>query len=236
MLIKILVLPVLISISLVSKAGYEEDARSLQAVSERHIESNSYQEMLDEYSDLSNSFRQNSDQINQAIKDFYGEENLRPDFNRVKQVQNQFNFESTNHQQPDSTISQLMVFVSSSMPQESLIQYANQVRKSGGVMVLRGFINGSMTNTVKFVKSLSDEGTRAIIDPNVFRLFDIRQVPEVIVISDQNNCVNGKCEQTPLHDRIRGNVSLEYALEKISKEGGFTKVEAKRFLTNLRET
>ncbi|MDC0857582.1 type-F conjugative transfer system pilin assembly protein TrbC [Rickettsiales bacterium] len=235
MLNKILVLPVLISISLVSQASYDEEARSLQAVSERHIESNSYQEMLDEYNDLSNSLSQNSEQINQGIKDYYGEENLQPDFNRLKKVQNQLSTEDASQQKPSSQISLLMVFVSSSMPQESLIQYADQVSKSGGVMVVRGFINGSMTNTVKFIKSLSEEGTRAIIDPNVFRLFDIRQVPEVIVISNQNNCINGKCEQTPLHDRIRGNVSLEYALEKISKEGDFAKVEAKKFLTNLRK-
>jgi len=93
-----------------------------------------------------------------------------------------------------------------------------------------------MTNTVSFIKDLSQKGTRAIIDPNAFRLFDVRTVPQILAISDTNKCVNGKCEQTPLHDKIKGNISLEYALEKISKEGGFAQKEAQRFLINLRES
>ena len=38
-----------------------------------------------------------------------------------------------------------------------------------------------------------------------------------------------------LFDKISGNITLEYALEEISKRGEFTKKEANRFLNYIRE-
>ena len=53
------------------------------------------------------------------------------------------------------------------------------------------------------------------------------------VIVDNNNCKWGRCDHTPLFDKISGNITLEYGLEEISKRGEFTKKEANRFLNYL---
>jgi len=129
---------------------------------------------------------------------------------------------------------QLMIFVSTSMPKDALIQYSQQAKKSGGVLVLRGIINNSFRDTTKFILSLNKEGTRAIIDPHSFRNFNVTNVPQIVVIKDGHGCKDGRCNITPLHDKISGNISLHYALELLSKKGKFSREESKRFLKTLR--
>ena len=132
-------------------------------------------------------------------------------------------------------LNQLMIFISSSMPNTILKQYALASNRANGVLVLRGLVNNSFKQTVHFIKTLNDQGTKAIIDPNAFSLFDVKQVPQIVVIVDNNNCKWGRCDHTPLFDKISGNITLEYGLEEISKRGEFTKKEANRFLNYLRE-
>jgi type-F conjugative transfer system pilin assembly protein TrbC len=131
-------------------------------------------------------------------------------------------------------INQLMIFVSSSMPLTTLKQFAVSSNKANGILVLRGLVGNSFKQTVAFVKTLNDAGTKAIIDPIAFNLFDVQKVPEIVVIIDNNDCKLGKCDHTPLFDKISGDITLEYALEEISKRGEFTKKEATRFLNLLR--
>lgn len=131
-------------------------------------------------------------------------------------------------------INQLMVFISSSMPKNTLTQYSIEARKSGAVLVLRGFINNSFKQTISFINSLNKAGTRAIVDPLSYERFAIDSVPQIIVIKDNNDCKFGRCQTTPLHDKVKGNISIKHALELISKEGEFSKIEAKRFLDKLR--
>lgn len=133
-----------------------------------------------------------------------------------------------------SPINQLMIFISISMPKNSLIQYSEQANKAGGVLVLRGIINNSFKDTAKFILSLNKMGVRAIIDPLSFKNFNINHVPQVVVIKDGHGCKDGRCSNTPLHDKISGNISLQYALELISKRGRFSKKESQRFLKTLR--
>ena len=132
-------------------------------------------------------------------------------------------------------LNQLMIFISSSMPKNSLKEYSVQAKKTGAVLVLRGLINNSFKQTVSFIHSLNKEGTAAIIDPLAYRNFNVTQVPQIVVITDNHGCKWGRCAQTPLHDKIQGNISLEYALEQIADKGEFTKEEASRFLQRLRE-
>lgn len=131
-------------------------------------------------------------------------------------------------------LDQLMIFVSSSMPKEALIQYSIQSKKAGAVLVLRGLINNSFKQTTSFIYSLNKQGTMAIIDPLSYRNFNITQIPQIVVIADNHGCKWGRCQHTPKHDKIQGNITLEYALEQIIDKGEFTKKEASRFLKNLR--
>ncbi|MGI9214755.1 MAG: TrbC family F-type conjugative pilus assembly protein, partial [Gammaproteobacteria bacterium] len=48
----------------------------------------------------------------------------------------------------------LIVFLSLGMPKHSLQQWNLQVTKAGGVLVLRGFVNNSMKQTVKKITEI----------------------------------------------------------------------------------
>lgn len=222
-------------ISTMANTDFIADAKKLQNINEQNQEDETFQKFTKDYENILNQEKENLTQKIDKYKEYYDAENIKPDFNELVNAQEQFTKQNKENLQIDKfTINQLMIFVSSSMPINVLQQYAVQTRRAGGVMVIRGFINGSMQNSVSFIKSLSDKGTRAIIDPNAFRLFNIKKVPQIVVISDSNKCEEGRCENTPLHDKISGNITLEYALENIKNNGDFTKTEAKKFLSYLR--
>lgn len=118
----------------------------------------------------------------------------------------------------------LMVFISSSIPDSMLLELAKQTKKAGGVMVLNGFIDGKLSNTILYMKQIIDETAVMInIDPNMFELFKVKSVPEIVVTSEPLKPCSpdqGQCEyQIPKHDRMKGNVTLYYALEQMSWSG-----------------
>lgn len=118
----------------------------------------------------------------------------------------------------------LMVFISSSMPNTMLMDLAEQTKKAGGVMVLNGFIDSKLSNTILYMKQIIDETEVMInIDPNMFELFKVKSVPEIVVTSEPLKPCSpdqGQCEyQIPTHDRMKGNVTLYYALEQFSWSG-----------------
>ena len=118
----------------------------------------------------------------------------------------------------------LMTFVSAAMPSRLLETMATQTHKAGGSLVIKGFVGGKLSTTLKFVQPLSEKtGVNVLIDPNMFSLFQVSSVPEIIVTSEPlTPCdPNGKdCSRNvPKHDRMKGNVTLYYALEQFSWEG-----------------
>ncbi|HAS6231020.1 TPA: type-F conjugative transfer system pilin assembly protein TrbC [Vibrio vulnificus] len=121
-------------------------------------------------------------------------------------------------------LSTLMVFVSSSMPESMLIEMAMQTQKAGGHMMLNGFIGGKLSSTISFMMNVFQEtGVIIDIDPNMFELFKVTSVPQIIVTSEPLKPCSpdqAECEYVlPTHDRMRGNVTLYYALEQFSWNG-----------------
>ncbi|RZQ33252.1 type-F conjugative transfer system pilin assembly protein TrbC [Vibrio vulnificus] len=121
-------------------------------------------------------------------------------------------------------LSTLMVFVSSSMPESMLIEMATQTQKAGGHMMLNGFIGGKLSSTISFMMNVFQEtGVIIDIDPNMFELFKVTSVPQIIVTSEPLKPCSpdqAECEYVlPTHDRMRGNVTLYYALEQFSWNG-----------------
>lgn len=118
----------------------------------------------------------------------------------------------------------LMVFISASLSPELLHELAIQTKKAGGVMVLNGFIDGKLSNTILYMKKLIEDTEVMInIDPTMFELYQVKSVPEIIVTSEPLKPCSpdkNKCEYiVPTHDRMKGNVTLYYALEQFSWEG-----------------
>lgn len=201
---------------------YFKDAQEIANSTKENLRNYNYQQHFPAISGQGSNFDKNLDSYQRNLK------GLLPNVDLT-----QVNQESQRNSKKQ--LNQLMVFVSSSLDKNTLSQYANQVRKSGGVMVFRGIIDNSMQKTISFIHSLSKDGTRAIIDPFSYRNFKIKHVPQIVVVADNHDCKWGRCNNTPLHDKISGNISLEYALNQISQKGEFAQKEAKRFLANLRK-
>jgi type-F conjugative transfer system pilin assembly protein TrbC len=117
----------------------------------------------------------------------------------------------------------LLVFISSSMPENSLKGISSALRHTDGVLVLQGMIGESLTKTAAFIKELHQQGVRAIIHPKLFTDYQITAVP-AFVLHDQSNHI---------HDILIGNVTLQYALESMLEKGEM-KASAKEYLKQIR--
>lgn len=124
---------------------------------------------------------------------------------------------STNDKPSDSHVSSpVMIFVSFSMPKDSLKLWIEQANKIGAKVVLRGLVNNSFKQTKASVSQVIEKGQGGLqIDPTLFTRFSIQKVPAV-VITQAASCP-GTMSCSPAFDVIYGNVSLDYALEKLAK-------------------
>lgn len=95
------------------------------------------------------------------------------------------------------------VFVSLTMPKITLKALAQSAQAHQGVLVIRGLIDNSFIKTGKFIQEL---GEGVILDPNLFKEYDIKVVPTFVLTSSKG------------YSRIAGNVTADYALQKL-KEG-----------------
>lgn len=105
----------------------------------------------------------------------------------------------------------VLVFASFSMPEAALKQLASELKKINGALVIRGLINNSFKDTSLYLQKLE---IGVLLDPTLFDKFNITSVPTFIIVEG-----GLKGEQTPKHDRLRGNVSLRFVLERAMKEG-----------------
>lgn len=115
-------------------------------------------------------------------------------------------FESMGKKQASGSLAntQLLIFVSQSVPADSIKELWNQAQKVGGKLVFRGLVEGAFKPTQNYIHDL---GIVADIDPNRFEEFDVIQVP-AFVLSKENK-----------YDRMVGNISLGEFLEQSSISG-----------------
>lgn len=100
----------------------------------------------------------------------------------------------------------IVIFVSFSMPKESIKGWIVQAKKIGAAVYIRGLVNNSFKDTTKAVRELlQDQSGGLLIDPTLFKKYAINQVPAVVVAGSNN------------FDVIYGDVMLDYALKRMSK-------------------
>ncbi len=104
---------------------------------------------------------------------------------------------------PDSGI---FVFVSFSMPKASLIELNKQAQKYNATLVMRGIYKNSFSEMRKRILGISPDGLSINIDPKAFEKYNIKQVPTFVLVENNKE----------IH-RLAGNVSLDYAHEKLSE-------------------
>ena len=93
----------------------------------------------------------------------------------------------------------VLVFVSLSMPKDSLRTLYAEAEKQNSVLILRGLKNNSFKETAEVLKELK---IAASIDPTLFEKYHISAVPTFVMVRDSE----------PLF--LMGNVSLSYANQK----------------------
>lgn len=121
------------------------------------------------------------------------------------------------------------IFVSFSLGEKALLNLAQDAKRYGATLVLRGFKARSHVKTVHVLQKIIEKtGQGFIIDPELFTLFAIQAVP-TFVLSNPFHLSVLKRRQTPIHDQIQGHVSAQYVLGTFSKEGAL-KDEAKSLL------
>jgi conjugal transfer pilus assembly protein TrbC len=97
------------------------------------------------------------------------------------------------------------------MPKTLLNQYDKIARHLGAKLVIRGLKNNSFKETIAYIKEINAQGTVIEINPQRFKEFEINLVP-AFVITDGNKA-------SPKFDKLIGNVSIVYAIEKFVSQG-----------------
>lgn len=133
----------------------------------------------------------------------------------------------------------LFVLVSLSMPRPTLQRLLDQAAQARASVVLRGFANGSLRETVAQVQALIGERKVAVqIDPQAFDRFAVARVPSFVLIRDGTrpaSCASGTCAPPEAFLRTAGDVSLDYALDHMQRAAPSFRADAATFLTRLRK-
>lgn len=132
----------------------------------------------------------------------------------------------------------IYIFVSSSIPETSLKEYArslDKLRDQNASMVMRGCIGGCtrIIPTLKYIQKIiaSEKGKELVaevqIDPNLFRAYKIEVVPAIIfargiskTLPEISEGIESNLKTAPEAYAVYGDVSLDYALEKINRDLG----------------
>lgn len=115
----------------------------------------------------------------------------------------------------------VLVFVSSSMPENTIKQIMISTEKIGGTILLQGFVDGDFAKTREWLLNImgsdaeSSLNPNLAIDPTAFDRFDISTVPVYMAISGGlAACTNDQCP-IPEHILLSGNVEVPWALRKL---------------------
>jgi type-F conjugative transfer system pilin assembly protein TrbC len=103
---------------------------------------------------------------------------------------------------------QVLIFVSQSMPKDSVRALWKEVQAIGGRIVFRGLIGDSFKETKDYI---SDLGVVADIDPNAFEEHQVKMVPTFVISSKDRN------------DKVVGHLSFKEVLEIFRKKGELNK-------------
>lgn len=126
----------------------------------------------------------------------------------------------------------IIIFVSFSMPDESIKGWMREAKIIDAPVVVRGFINNSFKDTINKIGVLTRDNQGGVqIDPTLFQRFQVEKVPAVVVVKEPNclpgmSCVLG-------YDIVYGDVTLFYALNKIADEDDSVSAIAKRSLARF---
>ena len=113
----------------------------------------------------------------------------------------------------------LMVFASFTMPAPTLKRLIADTYKAGGVVVFRGFKDGSLKNTAFAVSALGEAAGNVQINPEAFKKYRVNAVPAVVLVKPEGQELvdNEGCALPDKYVMVAGDVGLGYALDNIAQ-------------------
>ncbi len=117
-------------------------------------------------------------------------------------------------------VSDAIIFVSFSMPKQSLEQWLAVSNQLHIPLVLRGMMDNSIKKTEAAIIPLVQKVHGGFqINPVLFRSFDIQQVPAIVVINHHGCHTDSECGDKKQFDVIYGQTTMDYALSQLSEKG-----------------
>ena len=114
----------------------------------------------------------------------------------------------------------LLAFVSFSIPKASLDRMVADAETYGATLVLRGLVERNLKKTASAAHALI--GSRKVgwvIDPQAFKRFGVVSVPSYVLVRANalpHACALHECFDDGDFARVSGDVSVSYALDRIS--------------------
>lgn len=150
-------------------------------------------------------------------------QNLKKEFVGKEKADETEKIEKTNAENIDKF--DKYIFVSSSIPKKNLISLAIAAKKHNAYLVMRGLIENSYPKTTAYLQEIIEKSNNGfVIDPELFKLYQIKQVPAFVVSNKIEHCPSLEGCKAPNYDKLVGNVSVSYALEQIAKKGEIGRV------------
>jgi len=127
---------------------------------------------------------------------------------------------------------QVVIFISNSMPKNSIKAWYKQAQRIGARLALNGFIDNDYETTMEFAQTLFDDEIITFdINPALFDKVGVTQVPTVAII-EEKACVSEPCEIE--FDKVEGDVGLRHALNHLKDKGEHFNLLADELLLRFR--
>ncbi|RJG00559.1 type-F conjugative transfer system pilin assembly protein TrbC [Noviherbaspirillum sedimenti] len=132
----------------------------------------------------------------------------------------------------------LMIFISFSMPQPTLQRLVDQAARAQATLLIRGFVDGSLRETVTRMQALIGQRQVAVqIDPQAFDRFAVTRTPTFVLVragAKGEPCGAGQCLPAEAFMATSGDVSLDYALAFIERQAPRFARDARMYVKKLK--
>ena len=131
----------------------------------------------------------------------------------------------------------VIIFVSFSMPEQSIVSLMKDAKKIHASIVIRGLIHNSFKETFLKMASIVKEagGGGVELNPPAFKKYNIQNVPAVVVLPTSQTCFSEKICAEEKFDVIYGDIPLYDALKAIRDHGAISKHVAEPLMLNMGE-
>lgn len=150
------------------------------------------------------------------------------------QLANLFNEQQRGETHQDA--SPVMMFASTSMPRESLLNMARASKRAGVPIYIRGLPHGltgpGLKRSLEAMRPYVEAGADLQVHPELFTYYKIQAVPTVVVTSQPKmGCTDASCAAS--YVKVVGDVPLQYALDQIAPRTDEIGLAARRVLAQV---